>query len=413
MHEGVARVNILHDDEMIGTAEVLGNLSDRIKGDVIVTSCDTITDVPAQQFLDLYRLNRPSVAAVFSEIMSSEGGGGSSKDEGKLLEQFFYSHHPRAQHVETKYVVGIDQRSSRLVMLKPTDDDDKSIDVRSSICKRYPSLAISNNFLDAHIYVFSRWVIDFIKANSGITSLQEQLIPLLVRAQSHPQLYSKYRIDEFINPKSEPVVEESMQYSQNVGVTSEQEAPAPKTYGPLSVFAYVRRNCIGGRANNNPRYCDLNKVIARISQAPSVDASASVGAKTVVRYKQMVTTASSSSSLLFNNELEVTTDSQVGRGTKIGQKSKIEKSVVGFHCTIGNNVKITNSVVMDYASIEDGVTLDSSIVCQNVHIGSNSTISKSEIGARKEVPADTIAKGEQLILSGPSEGTSGIAIAFG
>ncbi|KAJ1678261.1 Translation initiation factor eIF-2B subunit gamma, partial [Spiromyces aspiralis] len=296
MHEGIANIEIVEIEESLGTAEVIRSIRDRIKNDFIVASCDSITDAPAQQFLDLYRLSRPSMAVLLSEEMDSEGGGGSSKDE------------------ELRYVVGIDQRSSQLVMLKPIDDDASDFDMRSSLIKKYPSLAISNKFLDVHIYVFSQWVIDFLNANPNITSLQEQLLPIMVRAQSQPQTYASYNFDQYINQKTDPCCDEgsSLNLSSLPGGNSDG-IPLVKT-NPLSVFAYTRRTCVGGRANTNPRYCDLNKGMAKLYGGAKVDPSALVGQKTLVA-----------------------PDSLVGHGTRVGRSCRIEKSVVGLHCSIGDN----------------------------------------------------------------------------
>ena len=63
--------------------------------------------------------------------------------------------------------------------------------------------------------------------------------------------------------------------------------------------------------------------------------------------------------LLLLPLLQVGTDTIVGTGTKIGEKTSVKRSVVGDHCNIGKNVKISNCVIMDYVTIEDG--------CVNTH----------------------------------------------
>lgn len=47
-------------------------------------------------------------------------------------------------------------------------------------------------------------------------------------------------------------------------------------------------------------------------------------------------------------------DCVVGASTTIGEKCRVQKSVVGAHCKIGAQVKIVNSVVLDHVTIEDG-----------------------------------------------------------
>ncbi len=55
-----------------------------------------------------------------------------------------------------------------------------------------------------------------------------------------------------------------------------------------------------------------------------------------------------------SSSTQIGPDSLVGRGSKIGDKCTVKKSIIGSHCNIGKNVKITNSVIMDYVVLEDG-----------------------------------------------------------
>ncbi|KAJ1965394.1 Translation initiation factor eIF-2B subunit gamma, partial [Dipsacomyces acuminosporus] len=123
VYEGMANITVRELNEA-GTADALRQVASQIKTDVIVVPCDLIIDVPAAHFLDLFRLRRPSVATMFYEAMKSEGGGGTSKPSMDMS------------------CIGIDQPSSRLVMLKPLDKNSEELSLRMSLIRKFPSMAL-------------------------------------------------------------------------------------------------------------------------------------------------------------------------------------------------------------------------------------------------------------------------------
>ncbi|KAJ9185907.1 hypothetical protein P3X46_005483 [Hevea brasiliensis] len=84
----------------------------------------------------------------------------------------------------------------------------------------------------------------------------------------------------------------------------------------------------------------------------------------------------------------------VGKGTRIGNNSKISNSVIGKNCAIGSNVSIVGSYVWDDVTIEDGCELRHAIVCDGVIIKSGAVLEpgvvlsfKVVIGQQFVVPA--------------------------
>ncbi|KAJ2170971.1 hypothetical protein GGF45_005123, partial [Coemansia sp. RSA 551] len=137
----------------------------------------------------------------------------------------------------------------------------------------------------------------------------------------------------------------------------------------LEVFVYVRRGGIIGRANEIPRYCDLNSVVARISTGARTDGSA-----------------------ILAQQTQVGAESMVGASTQLRERCSVKRSVVGAHCNIGKDVKIVNSVIMDHVTIGDGVKLESCIVCKLASVGNNAQLKGCEVGPRVAVPDDSSFK---------------------
>ncbi|XP_043720808.1 translation initiation factor eIF-2B subunit epsilon-like [Telopea speciosissima] len=64
----------------------------------------------------------------------------------------------------------------------------------------------------------------------------------------------------------------------------------------------------------------------------------------------------------------------VGKGTKIGDNSRLSNSVIGEGCTIGSNVSIEGSYIWNNVTIEDDCKLRHAIVCDGVVIKSGAVL---------------------------------------
>ncbi|PIA19469.1 hypothetical protein COEREDRAFT_35941, partial [Coemansia reversa NRRL 1564] len=338
VYKGISNISVKGLSDISGSADALRQVAPLIKSNVVVVPCDLIVDVPASHLFDLIRTRRPAVAAMFCETMKSEGGGGSAKTKQPPL------------------CVGIDQPTSRLVLLQRLEKKSEDIPLSMPLIRRFPSMALSDKMQDTHLYVFQRWVLDYITAHPEIVSLQNDLLPLFVRAQSQPQLLESKGIVKHI---ATPFAQRADKYETmaQLGTSGYNERRDPNEGDPLNVFAYVRRGGIAGRANRVARYCDLNSVVTRISTGGRTDDSAKLAQQT-----------------------QVGSDSMVGPSSQLGERCSVKRSVVGAHCIIGRDVKIVNSVIMDHVTIGDGVKLESCVICKLANIGSNAQLKSCEVG---------------------------------
>ena len=149
-----------------GSADALRLVKDKIKTDFLVLSCDLIVEIPSHIILDAYRAVHSAVIALFYE-----------HDGGEL----------RANRDDTSDYVGIDAKRSRLLMLTSKDDVDQRINVSLNILKKFPVLDIHTKLRDAHLYVFKKWVLELVVQKKNISSIKEDLMPLLVKYQSNPR----------------------------------------------------------------------------------------------------------------------------------------------------------------------------------------------------------------------------------
>ncbi|KAJ2803339.1 Translation initiation factor eIF-2B subunit gamma [Coemansia helicoidea] len=352
VYEGLGRITVKGLDDVSGTADALRQVASLIKSNVVVVPCDLVVDVPAAHFIDLVRIKQPAFAAMFCEAMRSEGGGGSAKAKAR----------------EAPLCVGVDQPSSRLVLLQRMDGTSEDLALPMPLVRRFPSMALSDKMHDVHLYVLQRWVLSYIAANPKIESLQDDLLPLFVRAQSQRQLLESRDIRRHI-PAPAARCTGAYGAGAQLGQPDRAAHGEPDAGDQLSVFAYVRRGGIVGRANQIPQYCDLNSIVSR-----------------------MMTGARTASSAKLALQTQVGSDSLVGVSSQLGERCSVKRSVVGAHCVIGKDVKIVNSVIMDHVTIGDGVKLESCVVCKLASIGGNAQLKSCEVGASMTVPAGSNLK---------------------
>ncbi|CCJ29379.1 unnamed protein product [Pneumocystis jirovecii] len=328
-------------DEALGTADVLRKVQDKIKSDFIVLSCDLVTNLPPHEILDFHRIHSPTVTSLLYDISKNESFV-FSKDSGRKM--FF----------------GISKPDNALVCVKSAVDVDEEFVVRTSMLWKYPRIYVTSTFRDSHLYIFKRWVLDLIVQNERISSIQEDLIPLLVKCQYQSLLLKRHNIKEII-----------LRYTHTCSFVL--DSTNEKLVRVITYLLPDNRYCM--RSNTVETYTDLNRNLSKISTETRISTSAKVAQKAIIGI-----------------------DSLVGENTKIDERCNVKKSVIGANCILGKSVTVINSIVMDNVKIEDGVRLDGCIVCINSIIGSKSKLKNCCISGGYEVPSETCAKNDNLII---------------
>lgn len=83
----------------------------------------------------------------------------------------------------------------------------------------------------------------------------------------------------------------------------------------------------------------------------------------------------------------------LGKGTTVGENSKLSRAILGRGVTVGNNVKILDSHIWINVLIEDNVSVTQSIICDGAIIRKGATIPRGciigygvEIGPNVSLP---------------------------
>ncbi|XP_033115124.1 translation initiation factor eIF-2B subunit gamma-like [Anneissia japonica] len=363
-------------EEDLGTADSLRILNEqrKIKTDILVVSCDLITDIALHKLVDVHRTYDSTMTALMmalpeqsSESLTIPG----TKSKKKL---------------ESRDLVGLDEKGQRLVFMAAEEDIEEFLTVRKSILEKHPFIKVGTSLLDAHMYIFKKWVIDYLSEHKNISSVKGELIPCLVKKQ-------------FIKKRAEDVDDEgSMEHATHNHNYSSVDALKQKTLemsswtgdeggitngcianiDAIKCHVYVMDSGFCSRANSLAAYCDVNRQILQskhvLEEENFVHSTAKVKPKT-----------------------QVGQDSMVGEESSVGEKVSVKRSVIGQHCNIGDKVKIANSIIMDHVTIKEGCVIHGSVICGNASLSEQVELKDCLVGSKQTLPEKAKFSNEIII----------------
>mmetsp|Transcript_16739 Transcript_16739/g.43438 ORF Transcript_16739/g.43438 Transcript_16739/m.43438 type:complete len:450 (-) Transcript_16739:101-1450(-) len=353
----------LPDESDMGTVEALRLIKEKITTDFVVISGDLITDFELHNLADLHRLHDASATCLLKALPE--------KTEAELA--------AKVKAVERGMVdyVGIEPRSSKLILFENEENlPDDTLAMRKSVLSRHPRFKIHRDLLDAHLYIFAKWVIDFVVEDRSISTIKGELLPFLVRKQ----------FTSFDEP------------SPRAAALQKVLLGAPAVGGKS-----VEVRCLGHVLPSLPGEADVLCVRANTTQLYS-----EVNRMIIPRWHQLLDVADPSKMPMIDKTMELAdpkdrakrigSDVMVAAGCKFGAKIQIKRSIIGSHCTMGAKVSIADSIVMGHVTIGDGCTIKNSIISSNVHIGDGSSLDRVQIGTAYEVAPKSTIKNAQLVL---------------
>ncbi|KAG8903347.1 hypothetical protein FRB99_003409 [Tulasnella sp. 403] len=392
------RINILtmDDDESIGTADVLRDIASSIQSDFIVLPCDFIPppELTLSKLLDTYRMDT----------------------EGPVLTALLYERGEATKDGPPPFVVGLDEKQKTILHI-PLEESGDDLQIRTSLLWKSPNVRFTTRYLDSHVYVLKRTVLDLLTERTDISSIKEELIPWLCRTQYRTAARRKYgptlrptgnpqalaleystvqdrrrqkpghtaglTIDDPLSPQSPPTVSSvpsssvpaSPRVGSEVGLRELIKAAAPVEVR-CSYVAHRLSNGIAIRTNTLKTYFDANRMCLREGSFTSPSHHQQSQASVSITTTAPVQTGPHEQ--LIDQKAQISTDSVVGLSTRVGERTSIKKSVIGSHCTIGKNVKISGCVLMDHVVIKDGAKLDNSIISRHTVVEERCAVKDSE-----------------------------------
>lgn len=176
VYETNLKIQLVEVPEGHGTAESLRTLRPLIKSDFLVMGCDLITDIPPHMLINAHRTLNSSMTAFFFDSANLENVDRVNKEDAEI--------------------VGIQDMTSRLLItLRKSDLQDDEINLRRSLMNTFPLIHLHSKLRDGHLYIFKNWVIDLVVKNKLISSIKNDLVPLLLLCQHRDAIAAREGIE--------------------------------------------------------------------------------------------------------------------------------------------------------------------------------------------------------------------------
>ncbi|EAX07011.1 eukaryotic translation initiation factor 2B, subunit 3 gamma, 58kDa, isoform CRA_a [Homo sapiens] len=339
------------DDADMGTADSLRYIYPKLKTDVLVLSCDLITDVALHEVVDLFRAYDASLAMLMRKGQDSIEPVPGQKGKKKAVEQ--------------RDFIGVDSTGKRLLFMANEADLDEELVIKGSILQKHPRIRFHTGLVDAHLYCLKKYIVDFLMENGSITSIRSELIPYLVRKQ-------------FSSASSQQGQEEK------------EEDLKKKELKSLDIYSFIKEaNTLNlapydacWNACRGDRWEDLSRSQVRCY---------------VHIMKEGLCSRVSTLGLYMEANRQVGVDSLIGPETQIGEKSSIKRSVIGSSCLIKDRVTITNCLLMNSVTVEEGSNIQGSVICNNAVIEKGADIKDCLIGSGQRIEAKAKRVNEVIV----------------
>ncbi|KAM6343103.1 translation initiation factor eIF2B subunit gamma isoform 2-T2 [Alca torda] len=343
----------ISDNMDMGTADSLRHIHQKIKTDVLVLSCDLITDVDLYKVVDLFRTHDATLSMLMKKTHEPTEVVPGQKGKKKPVEQ--------------RDFIGVDDTGKRLLFMANEADLDEELVIKRSILQK------------------------------TITSLRSELIPHLVRKQ----FSSPASLQQGLDNKEEDQKKKEQASLDIYSFIKEDNSllkPAPDNScwndhrgdmnetlheGKVRCYVHIMKEGLCYRVNTLGLYIEANRQVPKLLlnlglEEPLVHGSAQITDRGMVG-----------------------SDSIVGSSTQVGEKTSIKHSIIGSMCTIKDKVKITNCIIMNSVTIEEGCCLQGSVICHNAVIEKGADIKDCLIGSDQKL--ETKAKHVNEVIVGTEQ----------
>ncbi|UZJ53855.1 hypothetical protein CBS101457_003175 [Exobasidium rhododendri] len=410
---------------IFGTAELLRWVASlgKLEADPLVMPIDMINpSMPLNSLINLYVNAQasihgsPTACCALYERAAGDGTGRERERDGP----------PR---MISAYAVNAEEESRLLILREADLSEDMTF--RRSLLQAYPQLRLSTRLLDSHAYILNRvQVIPLLEANPTLTSLREHVLPLIAKASWMKGLKQKANWstagkedgdreaesdDESISKRLAKMSKDTTLNRQMIERSSTQcYKPEPEERSNelgaircLTVVSRLQGSDDGGlprfvaRANTVPTYLECNRwLLKALSQNTIFTSTFAIPIVMTDTVEAAATTPSSTAGtgeVMQAASAQISNDSIIGVGVRIGDRASIKRTVVGNRCEIARGARLAGCVLLDGSRVMENARLENVIVCAGAVIGERSTLKECDVGPGVSIAADTNAKNEKLV----------------
>lgn len=146
----------------------------RVRKDILVMSCDMITDFKLQPLLNAFRQHNASMVSLLLP------GG---QEKGAVVPGL------KSKYKPERDLIGVHPETNRLLFMGAMNDFEDQLKLPGHLLRKHERLIVNSQLLDGHVYVMRKWIVDFLANSKSFISLKGELIPYIIRKQmSRPKV---------------------------------------------------------------------------------------------------------------------------------------------------------------------------------------------------------------------------------
>ncbi|KAM5343097.1 hypothetical protein ACJ41O_014063 [Fusarium nematophilum] len=437
-------------DQNTGTAEILRlpEIRELITGDFVVLPCDLVCELGGEKLLQSWMVKSASLTDLLGTARLSNGhrslhSGGlgvwydtKSTPTVKGENTDFFATAPLPSSPVTPPKGSLFSSLSKLVYSMPTDslndltEERKGLPVRHGLLRAHSRLRMFTTHRDAHIYIFPRWVLDFVKENERLESIGEDVIGWWAKAGWQSGLAEKLQMESICGHGR---VEEKPENPQEGTGSPRERSPDGKftseksvsgTYaddsaqldisvaGELSgskkpqfevppIIAYI--HSAGGSAPLIRRVDTAQLLLAislQLAKLPSLEETGGESPSPYAHAKKIAYPEGVKPRTTITKQ-----DSLIAENVTVEEKTSIKECVVGASSQINEGAKLSQCLLMEGVVIGKGCKLTRCILGKRCVIGAGSVLTDCEVQENLLVEPRTEDKDNKLMSSEGLEAT--------
>ncbi|CAM9441457.1 unnamed protein product [Ectocarpus sp. 12 AP-2014] len=367
-YTGALTLDLVVVNGSLDTAEVLRQVAGSIRSDFLLLPGDLVCEEVLRDLAELHVSKRSDVTMVVKEEAPVKDAKGRKTVR------------PKRDEEDIDYV-GLTQ-SGRLVIKLPKLFVEEALRIQKALLRRHETVTLSTTLQDVSVYVLAHWVLGFLDDQRAITSVQNELVPALVRRQ-----FRNFTTGgEPLTKRLGSVAGEALRGDSMVArMSSWRPSPDEDTADPgegTSGVSEVR--CFALTLRHGEAYCSQAKTLAAYC--------------TINRELLTMREFSDKCPWSMPDGFRPKDSTLVGEGCHLGPKGTLKFSVLGQACKIGEKAKINNCIIMDGVTIGDNCTIQNSVICRRAAVESGCNLNECYIGPEYKVPSGTKEKQETYVV---------------
>lgn len=422
-------------DQNTGTAEILrlSEVRAAVTGDFLVLPCDLICEVGGDQLLQAWMIN----CQTLRDLVGNNSGlikANNGPRSGGLGVWYQTKTEQPVKGEETDFIATTPLRASatapkgsltshisNLVYSMPTDslndhvEEKKGFPVRHGLIRQHPRIQMRMTHRDAHIYIFPRWIMDFIQENERLDSIGEDVIGWWAKAGWQTGLAQKLGFDRLFP-------QEATNDTDSAQGDSALFTPTDPSNTEANNLVRTQMSPVGAdqskaRSNDVPpilayihpsqptapliRRVDTAQLLLAISlQLAKLPSLEEAGTSPFAHPRKVMYPEGVKGRTTITKQ-----DSLVGENVTVDEKVAIRESVVGANCQIKEGAKLSQCLLMDGVVVGKNCKLTRCILGRRSEIGDNCTLTDCEVQENLLVEAKSEEKSAKLMSSSGLEAT--------